>query len=92
MGFRRRGRREFAVLRKHAYSDQIRHRIGHGIGCHIHETVPAIHPDFEDLIRKNTVHTLEPRIYLPGKFGVRIEDVVVDGKNRGEYLTRYRRR
>lgn len=81
----------FAVLEKHGYSKYIRHRVGHGIGCAFHEPIPALHPASTHALRKNMVHSVEPAVYIPEKFGVRVEDVVLDLENKGEYLTRFPR-
>jgi len=52
------------------------HNIGHGIGLEIHEN-PAISPRRKDRLKAGMVFTIEPAIYLPHKFGIRIEDVVL---------------
>ena len=56
------------------------HALGHGVGKEVHEA-PVISPKKDDIIMKdNMVFTIEPGIYLEGKFGVRIEDtVILDG-------------
>ena len=51
------------------------HSLGHGVGLEIHEA-PYISYKSDSLLRENMVVTNEPGIYLPGKFGVRIEDTV----------------
>lgn len=50
------------------------HSLGHGIGLDVHET-PNLSSRSKDILKENMVVTLEPGIYLPGKFGVRIEDM-----------------
>ena len=52
------------------------HSLGHGIGLKVHEA-PSFAPSFESVIPAGAVMSVEPGIYLPGKFGVRIEDLVV---------------
>lgn len=58
------------------------HAVGHGVGKEVHEK-PVISPkNQEDVLQNSMVFTIEPGIYLEGKFGVRIEDTVLlkDGK------------
>ena len=52
------------------------HSLGHGLGLEIHET-PYISYKNDNTLKENMVVTDEPGIYLPGKFGVRIEDTVL---------------
>lgn len=68
------------------YGDYFGHGLGHGVGLEIHEA-PRINPETQDTIRAGMVFSNEPGIYLPGKFGIRIEDMVVCRKNHAEWLT-----
>ncbi len=52
------------------------HSTGHGVGLEIHEA-PSVSPNSSFVLRNGMVVTVEPGIYIPGKFGVRIEDMVV---------------
>lgn len=52
------------------------HSTGHSVGLEIHEK-PTISPENEKVLKSGMVITIEPGIYLPGEFGVRIEDMVV---------------
>lgn len=56
------------------------HSLGHGVGLEVHEP-PIINHKIENSLRENMVVTSEPGIYLPGKFGVRIEDTVQIAKS-----------
>ena len=63
------------------------HALGHGVGLDIHET-PILGTKNENILKANMVVTDEPGIYIPGKFGVRIEDTVLVGKTVGVPLTK----
>lgn len=58
------------------YGEYFTHRTGHGLGIEIHEE-PYIHGNNPQLLEPGMVFSIEPGIYLPGEFGVRIEDIVV---------------
>ena len=62
----------------HGYGDEFGHGLGHGVGLQVHEE-PRISPKGEYALQENMLFTIEPGIYLSGKFGVRIEDTVVMG-------------
>ena len=61
------------------YSKYFTHGLGHGIGVEIHE-LPNLTLESKDKIMRNMVFTIEPGIYIPKKFGIRIEDSVLIGK------------
>ncbi len=55
------------------------HALGHSVGLEIHES-PAASPRCEQPLENGIIMTVEPGVYLPGQFGIRIEDmVVIDG-------------
>ncbi|MFF3372152.1 M24 family metallopeptidase [Streptomyces sp. NPDC002680] len=62
-------------------------RVGHGIGLDVHEA-PSLVPDAAAPLEAGLVVTLEPGVYLPGRFGIRIEDMVVAGQDGPRRLTR----
>jgi Xaa-Pro aminopeptidase len=65
-----------SVLREAKLADYFTHSTGHGVGLEIHES-PRIGMAQQALLRKGMVITIEPGIYIPGAFGLRIEDTVV---------------
>jgi Xaa-Pro aminopeptidase len=68
------------VIANAGYGDYFGHSFGHGVGVEIHEA-PNASPSNETVLSPNTVISAEPGIYLPGKMGVRIEDVIVLKEN-----------
>ncbi len=63
------------VIEKAGYGKYFVHRLGHGIGCFGHEA-PYILMNNERHLEKGMAFSIEPGIYLPNEFGVRIEDIV----------------
>ena len=70
-----------SVIKKAGYEKEFVHSTGHGVGLDIHE-YPFINSKSDVIIEDNMVFTIEPGIYLPNEFGVRIEDTVamINGK------------
>ena len=64
-----------------------RHRMGHGIGLDVHER-PFLSPEDETVLEAGMTFTDEPSLLLDGRFGVRIEDVVVCAEGGGRRLNR----
>jgi Xaa-Pro aminopeptidase len=58
------------------YGGKMGHGLGHGVGIEIHES-PRFSPFWDKAVPAGAFLSVEPGIYLPGKFGVRIEDVVM---------------
>jgi Xaa-Pro aminopeptidase len=64
-----------AVIDDAGYGDEFGHGLGHGVGIEVHEP-PRVSKTSEDTLEVGDAVTVEPGIYLPGRFGVRIEDLV----------------
>ena len=64
------------VIEDAGYGPYFGHSYGHGLGLEVHEA-PGCAPGSETVMEPGVVCSAEPGIYLPGKFGVRIEDVVI---------------
>ncbi len=64
------------IISAAGYGEFFGHGTGHGVGLEIHEA-PTLNPRSEDILAENMTVTVEPGIYLPTKFGVRIEDLAI---------------
>ena len=75
------------VIEDAGYGPYFGHSFGHSLGLDIHEH-PIAAPGVHARLPEHTVISAEPGIYLPGKFGVRIEDVMHLTADGAEILTR----
>ena len=64
------------IISEAGHGDRFGHGLGHGVGLEVHEG-PRLATTSEDDLSEGNVVTVEPGVYLPGRFGVRIEDLVV---------------
>lgn len=73
---------EFArsVIRECGYGEYFTHSTGHGVGVEIHE-YPNLSPASDSVLQAGNIVTVEPGIYIPEKFGVRIEDMALITEN-----------
>jgi len=74
------------VIAEAGYEEYFIHRTGHGLGLDIHET-PWIMEGNRQILKEGMVFSVEPGIYLPGKFGVRVEDIVAVEESGHRLLT-----
>ena len=65
----------------------ISHAFGHGVGLEIHE-IPTLRSNIDNLLKENTIVAIEPGVYIPGRFGIRIEDTFIVGKNSSTAITK----
>ena len=64
------------VIADAGYGEYFGHSLGHSLGLEIHE-LPSCSPKSKDVLVEGNVVTVEPGIYIPGKYGVRIENMVL---------------
>ncbi|MEA2067037.1 MAG: Xaa-Pro peptidase family protein [Thermotogota bacterium] len=74
------------IIEDEGFGEYFGHGLGHGLGMEVHES-PGVSTRNEDPLPENAVITIEPGIYIPNEFGVRIEDDVVIKKGYCEVLT-----
>ncbi|HEX6067269.1 MAG TPA: aminopeptidase P family protein [Nitrososphaera sp.] len=76
------------VIRGQGFEKYFIHSTGHGIGLDVHEP-PWLRPNSDEVLKERMAVTVEPGIYLAGKFGVRIEDSIIITAGRPKVLNRY---
>ncbi len=75
------------IIKKAGYGDYFGHSLGHGVGLATHEE-PRLAPRDPVELKEGMIVTVEPGIYLPGKGGVRLEEMVVIEKKGARILTK----
>ena len=73
-------------IKKAGYGRYFDHGLGHGLGLEVHEG-PNFTPGDKTVLKPGMVLTVEPGIYLPGRFGVRVEDVIIVTKEGCEIIS-----
>jgi len=76
-----------SIVEQAGYGDAFGHGLGHGVGLAVHE-FPTLGPSSSDSLADGMVFTIEPGIYLAGKGGVRIEDMVVLKNGKAKVLSK----
>ena len=74
------------VIAEAGYGEYFVHRLGHGMGIEVHEP-PYISASSQSVLDEDMVFSIEPGIYLPGRFGLRLEDIVIMRSDGPEVLS-----
>lgn len=79
------------VITKAGFGQYFIHRTGHGLGSEIHEP-PYITATSDTILEAGMVFSIEPGIYIPGKFGIRLEEIVILNDKGPEVLSKLSRK
>lgn len=74
------------VIAAAGYGDRFLHRTGHGLGIDIHEP-PYVTATSERILEEGNCFSIEPGIYIPGRFGIRLEEIVILTADGAEVLS-----
>src|SRR5262249_32896397 len=74
------------TLRRFGLAKYFGHSLGHGVGLDIHEN-PRLSCKSASVLEPGMVVTVEPAVYIPSKFGIRVEDMVLVTENSCEVLS-----
>lgn len=75
-----------SYIEEQGYGKYFNHSLGHGVGIDVHE-LPVLKANDDYLIEDNMIFTIEPGIYLPEKFGVRLEQTVLINNGKPEIIS-----
>jgi len=84
------------ILDRLGYGDYLRARLGesrslgHNIGIEVHEP-PRLNPNYDNILRANMIMALEPKIWHSGEYYLRVEDIILVGTNKSEFITKFDR-
>ena len=76
------------IIEKEGYGNYFTHSLGHSVGVDIHEKITLSPRSTDEIIKNGMIVTVEPGIYIPNKFGVRIEDSVLIKDNKANSLAK----
>jgi Xaa-Pro aminopeptidase len=76
-----------AIIEQAGHGEHFGHGVGHGVGMEIHEGPRLSRTATEEPLRAGNIVTIEPGVYLPGRLGVRIEDLLLVGDDGSQRLT-----
>ena len=79
-----------SIIEKEGYGSYFQHSLGHGVGIEVHESPVITFRDMkeEQIVPENVVLAIEPGVYLPDKFGMRIEDNIQVTRAGGKHITK----
>lgn len=75
-------------IKQAGYGEYFGHTLGHGVGLEIHES-PTLSPLSKDKFTENNVFTIEPGIYIPNQFGIRLEDLFIYKQKKAMRLSKF---
>lgn len=77
-----------SLIAKAGFGDYFQHSLGHGIGISVHEPPLITFRKSDEIIPENCILAIEPGVYIPDKFGLRLEDNVYVNRDGAKYLTK----
>lgn len=73
-------------ITEQGYGEYFNHSLGHGVGIDVHE-LPVLRTKSDYVLENGMIFTIEPGIYLPSKFGVRLEQTIYINNNKAEIIS-----